>query len=56
MRQVVMEDGKIYCKFPSLDDMADRAAGQLKHVPDGHAEVQNPHIYKVLPSAADLIS
>jgi nicotinate phosphoribosyltransferase len=47
MRRVVMEDGKICVQSPTLDEMADRAAEQLKLVPDGTLRFENPHIFKV---------
>ncbi|HKZ16344.1 MAG TPA: nicotinate phosphoribosyltransferase [Geobacteraceae bacterium] len=47
IRKVVMDDGKICIPSPTLDEMADYAAEQLKFVPDGTLRFENPHLYKV---------
>jgi nicotinate phosphoribosyltransferase len=47
MREVVMEDGRINRPAPSLDEMADRCADQLRRLPNGSLRLFNPHLYKV---------
>jgi nicotinate phosphoribosyltransferase len=47
IRCVVMEGGEKCGPSPTLDEMADRAADQLKHLPDGTLRLENPHTYKV---------
>ncbi len=47
MRRVVMDGGIITFPSPSLDEMADRAAVQMKRLPEGTLRLENPHIYKV---------
>jgi nicotinate phosphoribosyltransferase len=47
IRQVVMDGGEKRVPSPTLDEMADYAAEQLKQVPDGTLRFENPHIYKV---------
>ena len=47
VRNVVMEDGKVCIPSPTLDEMADRSAEQLKLLPEGSLRLENPHIYKV---------
>jgi nicotinate phosphoribosyltransferase len=47
IRQVVMDEGKVCVRLPTLDEMADRAAEQMKLVPDGTLRFENPHLYKV---------
>jgi nicotinate phosphoribosyltransferase len=47
IRRVVMEGGEVCVSQPTLDEMADRAADQLKRLPIGTLRLENPHIYKV---------
>lgn len=47
IRRVVMEGGEVCFPSPTLDEMADRAADQLKRLPDGTLRLENPHTYKV---------
>jgi len=47
IRGVVMEEGKVCIPSPTLDEMADRSAEQLKLLPEGSLRLENPHIYKV---------
>ena len=47
VRKVVMEDGKLCIPSPTLGEMADRSAEQLKLLPEGSLRLENPHIYKV---------
>jgi nicotinate phosphoribosyltransferase len=50
IRQVAMENGEIRCPLPSLDELADRSAGQLRRLPEGSLRQTNPHLYKVAMS------
>lgn len=47
IRRVVMDGGEVCVPSPSLDEMADHAAAQLRLVPDGTLRFENPHLYKV---------
>jgi nicotinate phosphoribosyltransferase len=47
IRRVVMEGGEVCFPSPTLDEMADRTADQLKRLPDGTLRLENPHTYKV---------
>ncbi len=47
LRSVVMEGGKRTGGRQTLDQMADRCAGQLARLPEGCLRFINPHIYKV---------
>ncbi|WP_432820878.1 nicotinate phosphoribosyltransferase [Trichloromonas sp.] len=47
LRQTVMEDGCILHDAPSLDQLADHCAAQLKRMPAGSLRLINPHRYKV---------
>jgi nicotinate phosphoribosyltransferase len=46
-RSVVMEDGEILHAAPTLDEMANYCAGQLRSLPEGCLRLINPHVYKV---------
>ena len=47
IRRVAMENGEIRCPLPSLDELADRSADQLRRLPEGCLRLINPHLYKV---------
>jgi nicotinate phosphoribosyltransferase len=47
VRRDVMEGGKILTPPPTLEEMADHCADQLKRLPDGSLRLFNPHTYKV---------
>jgi len=47
LRQTVMENGRILHVAPSLEQMADHCATQLKRLPAGSLRLINPHRYKV---------
>ncbi len=47
VRQPVMENGCILHSAPSLEQMADHCAAQLKRLPTGSLRLINPHRYKV---------
>ncbi|BCR04568.1 nicotinate phosphoribosyltransferase [Desulfuromonas versatilis] len=47
IRRTVMEQGRILHPAPSLEEMADRCAEQLKRLPNGSLRLVNPHRYKV---------
>jgi len=47
VRGVVMNGGKITGGEPSLDEIADRCAEQLRRLPPGTRRFYNPHIYKI---------
>ena len=48
VRSVVMAGGRRSgAEQPTLDEMADRCAGQLRNLPDGCLRFINPHRYKV---------
>jgi nicotinate phosphoribosyltransferase len=46
-RNVVMDQGEILQITPTLQEMADYCAGQLRCMPEGSLRLVNPHIYKV---------
>jgi nicotinate phosphoribosyltransferase len=46
-RSVVMEGGEILHAAPTLDEMANYCAGQLRNLPEGCLRLINPHVYKV---------
>jgi nicotinate phosphoribosyltransferase len=46
-RAVVMDDGRQLQPAPSLDEMADYCAAQLRRLPEGSLRLVNPHRYKV---------
>lgn len=46
-RSVVMDHGEILQASPTLGEIADYCAGQLKKLPDGSLRLINPHVYKV---------
>ncbi|WP_225071683.1 nicotinate phosphoribosyltransferase [Desulfuromonas sp. CSMB_57] len=50
LRRDVMAEGHILMDFPSLDELADRCAEQLRRLPKGTLRLTNPHIYKVTMS------
>ncbi len=47
LRHMVMDGGKPCSTPPALDEIADHAAEQLRHVPEGTLRFENPHLYKV---------
>jgi len=47
MRSVVMEGGEQLRPSPSLGEMADYCAAQLRRLPEGSLRLVNPHRYKV---------
>jgi nicotinate phosphoribosyltransferase len=47
IRQVVMEEGQLKVSLPTLNEIADRCAEQLKRLPAGSLRLINPHVYKV---------
>ncbi len=47
IRSAVMEHGRILKPSPSLEEMADRCAAQLKRLPNGSLRLINPHKFKV---------
>jgi nicotinate phosphoribosyltransferase len=50
IRNVVMEGGTPVRPSPSLEQMADRCADQLRRLPEGTLRLENPHKYKVAVS------
>lgn len=52
LRSPVMVDGRRTAPSPTLDEMADRCADQLKRLPPGCLRFINPHRYKVSISGA----
>jgi nicotinate phosphoribosyltransferase len=47
VRQVVMDEGRILHPSPSMNEMADHCAAQLRRLPEGSLRLINPHRYKV---------
>jgi nicotinate phosphoribosyltransferase len=47
IRRMVMENGQVLTRFPTLDEMADLCADQLRRLPEGSLRLFNPHTYKV---------
>lgn len=47
LRHTVMENGRRLQPTPSLEELADRAAAELKRLPTGSLRLFNPHRYKV---------
>ena len=53
LRSVVMAEGeRTVSRVPSLDEMADRCADQLRKLPPGSLRFINPHRYKVSISSS----